>query len=411
MIQPAELSRRHRRVGWAYLNRYSSLFTPVAPACDVANATKVAERPIGNQPFIRLPRRDAPAAASGTIAGVFPSMPNDGDREAWDDDVSREIARSAPRAASGVYGAVPDEPSPEGSARAGSADSSDDPDAEEHEIPVVPVRRSLSVAIAGFAGLVGVALILGAQTTGPDSRGSFALVVFGVQLLFVLSWTMAMRPPVPLLVAGTGVAAGVVADVLAVTSDTAALLPLVLVALAGVVVIAGGQFAFRVDRLQVRDALTSTLLIIGGVVTPAALVVLSREPVGTQTQIVCLAAAAAGLIVARLVDAFFPKPRIAQQVPRGATGIILGAMLGTLGAAQMGSIMVLPFTPAKGAVIGLVAAGAAVLVDLAINFTEAGRERPDEAPTFWLARHMQGPLGAFTTVAPVAYVLNSFFLT
>ena len=48
-------------------------------------------------------------------------------------------------------------------------------------------------------------------------------------------------------------------------------------------------------------------------------------------------------------------------------------MLGTLAAAGLGSVLVLPFTPAKGAILGLIAAGVAVLVDLAVNFTEAGR--------------------------------------
>jgi hypothetical protein len=332
-------------------------------------------------------------------------MPTDGDRDNWDEDISREIARSAPRAASGVYGAVPDEPA--------SGTGADPTDEEEHEgeVPVVPVRRPLSVAVAGFSALLGVALILGAQTSGPDSRWPYAIVLFGVQLLFALAWTMAMRPPVPLFVAGVAVLAGAVADFLAASAREAGLFQLLLVAVAGVVVIVGGQFAFRLDRLRVRDALTSTVLITGGVVTPAVFIVLSREPGGTQAQMVGLAAAGVGLLVARLVDAVFPKPRIAPQVPRGATGIIVGAMLGTLAAAELGSFLVQPFTPAKGAVLGLVAAGAAVLVDLAINFTEAGRDWPDEAPTFWLARHMQGPLGAFAAVAPVAYAMNALFLT
>ncbi|MFG1605705.1 hypothetical protein [Actinoplanes sp. NPDC049265] len=339
---------------------------------------------------------------------MFPSMPTDGDRDNWDEDVSREIARSAPRAASGVYGAVPDE----STSRAGGYADGEEPDEDhETEIPLVPVRRPLSVAIAGFSGLLGIALILGAQTSGPDSRWPYAIVLFGVQLLFALAWTMAMRPPVPLLVAGVAVLAALVSDFLAASAREAGLLQLLLVAVVGVVVIVGGQFAFRLDRLRVRDALTSTVLITGGVITPAVFLVLSREPVGTQAQMVGLAAAGVGLLVARLVDAVFPKPRIAPQVPRGATGIILGAMLGTLAAAQLGSFLVQPFTPARGAVLGLVAAGAAVLVDLAINFTEAGRDWPDEAPTFWLARHMQGPLGAFAAVAPVAYALNAFFLT
>jgi len=337
---------------------------------------------------------------------VFPSLPQDGDRE-WDDDVSREIARSSPRAAAGVYGAVP-ESGP--AAKEPSADEVVDDD-EEHEIEIVPVRRQLSVAIAGFAALLFAALILGAQTSGPDSRTPYAVVLFGVQLLYVLAWTMAMRPPIPALVAGVGVVAAALSDYIAVSTDAPRVTPLFLIALAGVLVIVGGQFAFRTDRLRVRDALGSTVLVVFGVVSAALLVVLTRRPVGTQAAIVCLAAAGFALVAARLIDAFLPKPRIAPQVPRGATGIIAGAMLGTLGAAALGSVLVLPFTPAKGAILGLVAAGIAVLVDLAINFTEAGRAWPGEAPTFWVARHMQGPLGAFAAVAPAAYLLTIFVLT
>ena len=71
----------------------------------------------------------------------------------------------------------------------------------------------------------------------------------------------------------------------------------------------------------------------------------------------------------------------------------------------------MPFTPAKGAVCGLIAAGTAVLVDLAVNFTEAGRSMAGEEPTFWVARHMQGPLGSFALASPLAYALTVFFLS
>jgi len=65
------------------------------------------------------------------------------------------------------------------------------------------------------------------------------------------------------------------------------------------------------------------------------------------------APAGVALLTARATDAIFPKPRIAPQVPRGAAGVVLGAMLGTLASAGLGSVLVLPFTPAKGAVIAL----------------------------------------------------------
>jgi hypothetical protein len=352
-----------------------------------------------------------PGVSSGTIAGVFPSAPQDGDRDPWGDDVSREIARSTPRAAAGVYGASPEDPV---LGRAGADVSLDEPDEDEdesEEIEVVPVRRQLSLAIAGFAGLLGAGLILGAQTSGPDARAPYAIVIFGVQLLFVLAWTMALRPPMPALVAGASVVAALVADYLAVSTDEPSLLPLLLLAPAGMAVVVIGQLIARVERLRVRDAFGTTLLLVVGVVSFSALIALTRKPTGTQAVVVCLTAVAVALVVARLTDAVFPKPRIAPQVTRGATGIILGAMLGTLAAAGLGSVLVLPFTPGKGAILGLFAAGVAVLVDLAVNFTEAGRSIAGQAPTFWVARHMQGPLGSFALASVFAYALTSFVLT
>jgi hypothetical protein len=345
---------------------------------------------------------------SGTIAGVLPSAPRDND--SWDEDVSREIARSAPgRSSSGFYAGAP-EPASRIGARGGDPEE-DDAEEIEEEIPEVPVRRQLSVAIAGFAALLGVGLILGAQTSGPDARLPYAIVVFGVQLLFILAFTMAIRPPAVGTVAGVCVAAALVADYLAVNREPAGILPLIVVAAAGYAVAVAGQFIRPSDRMHVRDALSGTLLIVVGVVSFAQLIVLTRKPVGTQAVLVCLTAVAVSVLVAHLVDAFFPRPRIAPQVPRGASGIIAGAMLGTLAAAALGSVLVLPFTPAKGALLGFVAAGVAMLVDLAVNYSEVGRRMAGDTPTFWVARHMQGPLGAFALALPGAYVLTAFFLS
>jgi hypothetical protein len=339
---------------------------------------------------------------------VFPSPPQNDDRDPWGAELSREIARSAPgRSKAGVYNAVPESaPASPHSPREDTADG-----AEDGDIQVVPVRRQLSVAVAGFAALLAVGLILGAQTSGPDARIPYAIVVFGVQLLFVLAWTMAMRPPAPALVAAICVAAGAVADYTSVTSGPAHLVPLVYVACAALVPALAVQGIRAADRQRARDSLGATLLLVLGVVVFASLIVLTRKPIGTQSVLVCLAAAGVSVLVARLTDAVFARPRIAPQVPRGATGIVLGAMFGTLAAAGLGSVLVLPFTPAKGAVVGLVAAALAVLVDLAVNYAEAGRSMAGAAPTFWVARHMQGPLGAFAVAAPVAYALTVFYLS
>ncbi|HEY7273338.1 MAG TPA: hypothetical protein VH502_11450 [Actinoplanes sp.] len=328
-------------------------------------------------------------------------MPND-DRDPWGAELSREIARSAPgRAMAGVYSAVPPP----------VTDSDPSEEGAEEDTPAVPVRRRLSVAVAGFAALLAVGLILGAQTTGPDARVPYAIVVFGVQLLFVLAWTMAIRPPAPAVVAGICVAAGLVADYTAVTSDADSLVPLVYVAGGALVAAVAVQGVRAADRQRARDSVGATLLLVLGVVAFASLIVLTRKPIGTQAVMVCLAAAGVAVVAARLTDAVFAKPRIAPQVARGGAGIVLGAMLGTLAAAGLGSVLVLPFTPAKGAVLGLVAAAIAVLVDLAVNYAEAGRSMAGAAPTFWVARHMQGPLGAFAATAPTAYALTVFYLS
>jgi hypothetical protein len=328
-------------------------------------------------------------------------MPQD---DAWDADASREIARSGlPRPAPGFFGAVPDpEPS-------GDAADPDDEEAEE-EIEVLPVRRQLSLAIAGFAGLLGLGLILGAQTSAPDYRAPYAIVLFGIQLLYLLAWTMALLPPAAGAVAGVCVAVALAADYLAVTTTPAGLSRLIWVALGGFVAALVGQLFRAEDRARVTDTWRTTLVIVLGVVAYAIPIVLTRQESGTQTVIVCAAGAGVALLVARATDAVFPKPRIAAQVPRGATGVVLGAMLGTLASAGLGSVLVLPFTPAKGAVIGLIAAVVANLVDLAVNFGEAGRRLAGDAPTFWVARHMQGPLGAFALAAPAAYALAHWYL-
>jgi hypothetical protein len=324
-------------------------------------------------------------------------MPKDDDRDPWGPEPSREIARTVPKGPkAGFFGAVPD---------TGPGED------EEHEVEVVPVRPKLSLAIAGFAALLGSGLILGAQSSGPDARSPYAIVIFGVQLLFVLSWTIAMRPPAAYAVAGICLLAGLLADYAAVNTVTARLLPMLWIVLGALAAALVVQAMRAADRHQIRDHLGSTILLVLGTVVFATLIALTRKPIGTQAIGVCLAAAAVALVVARLADAVFPKPRIAPQVPRGATGIIVGAMLGTLAAAGLGSVLVLPFTPAKGAVLGLVAAGLAALLDLAVNYAEAGRHLAGEAPTFWLARHMQGPLGAFALAAPAAYGLTVFYLS
>ncbi|WP_064741731.1 hypothetical protein [Hamadaea tsunoensis] len=282
---------------------------------------------------------------------------------------------------------------------------------DDFEPAIAPVRRLLSLFIAGFSGLLAVGLIFGAQTAGVGSaRIPYAVVIFGVQVLFVLAWTMAMRPAGAKVVGAVGLLTALVADFAAVSPASAGLGPLALAAVAGFVAGFVGQMITGAARLRVTETLGNTLLIVIGVVSFATLVVLTRIPEGTQAIVICLSAAGVALLVARLMDTIAPVPRIAAQVPRGSLGVVVGAMAGTLVAAIWGSYL-FSFSPKSAAFIGLAAAGAAVLADLAVGFAEVGRELAGDAPTMWIARHMQGPLGGFALAAPVAYAVSVIFLT
>ena len=67
------------------------------------------------------------------------------------------------------------------------------------------------------------------------------------------------------------------------------------------------------------------------------------------------------------------------------------------------------FSPSSAALVGLVTAVAAVLADLSVGYAEAGRRLAGEAPTMWIARHLQGPLAGFALAAPLAYVMSVVF--
>jgi hypothetical protein len=275
---------------------------------------------------------------------------------------------------------------------------------------VVPIRRGHALSVAGFAALLGIGLIFGAQSAGPDNRLPFALVVFGAQALFVLAWALALRPPAVWVVAAVGALAALGANAAAVLSEIAALGPLTYAAAGGFLAAVLGQLVRRKDRQRVTESLGATMLVMLGGVAFAVLIVLSRLPrAGTQTIVVALAATAVSLALAHLIDAVLPRPRLAPQVPRGAAGVVLGAMLGSLVGAVGGAFLA-GLTPAIGAAVGFAAAATAVLADLAAEYGEASRQMAGDPPTPPLAQLVQGPLGGFALAAPLAYAMSALFL-
>jgi hypothetical protein len=267
------------------------------------------------------------------------------------------------------------------------------------------VRRFASIGIAIFAALVTAALVLGANIT----RDSYAIVILGVQLLFVVVWTLANRPPALRVVLGAGLAVAVASNVAAAWAQPASLAPLAYVTAAGFVLAAIGQLLRPIGRIRVTESLGSSLVVTLGVVSFATLIVLTRFPRGMQSAEVCLLAAGTAIVVARLTDVVLPVPRLAPQVPRGGLGVVLGAMAGT-GVAGLGGYYLAGLTTTSAALAGLVTAVVAVMVDLSVGYSDASRRIDGDTPAPWLARHLQGPLGALALASPAAYAVGVLLL-
>lgn len=272
-------------------------------------------------------------------------------------------------------------------------------------VPVAPAGRLISLAVAAFAGLLGLALVFGAHTV-PRSYG---LMIFGIQILFVLSWTIATRPPGPRVVAGVGLGTAAIADIAVAWPVHATIAPLGYVTAGAFIAGMVGQLLRGGGRDRVVESAGATLVMIVGVIAYAMLIVLSRHILGTEAIVACLVAATVGVVVARATDAVLPSPRTTPQVARGAIGVVLGSMAGTVAAALVASALV-GMQPSHTVLPGLVTAVAAVLADLGVGYAEASREIEGEVGTLWVVRHMQGPLAAFALAAPVVYAMSVMIL-
>jgi hypothetical protein len=259
----------------------------------------------------------------------------------------------------------------------------------------------LSLTISGFSLLLAFGLVIGSQAT----QTGFTIVIFGAQLLFVLAWTVASRPPSPWVVAIVGLLTAAGSSVAVNLPVDASLAPIGYVIAGGFIAAVVGQLALRGGRAGVTESLGVTMVVVVGVSAFAAFAVLSRQTLGDQVLLISLAAVGVGLATARVCDVVAQAPRISAQVPRGSTGIIAGAMAGT-GAAAIAAGLVDGIGTLQGALAGMAVVLVALVVDLGTGYAEAGRTLEGDAPFMWLARHMQGPLGAFAFAAPVCYVVG-----
>ncbi|HEX2416715.1 MAG TPA: hypothetical protein VHJ83_01140 [Micromonosporaceae bacterium] len=258
-----------------------------------------------------------------------------------------------------------------------------------------------SMLTAGFAALLAAMLVFGSRL----DLVAYAGVCFAIQVLFVLAWTVGGRPPGPKVVAVAGILGAAGADAAAVSSPEASLAPLGYVVAGTFVVGLIGQMLRGEGRTRVTESIGSVAVVAVGVVALATPALLARYPVGTEALLACMLAAGAALVVARLADLVLRQPRVSPQVPRGAPGIVLGAMAGTAAAGWAGSTIA-GLTPSAAAVAGVVVAMAALLADLGVVFAETGRLLAGGDRSRGTVRGMLGPLVGLAVAAPAAYLLS-----
>src|SRR6266542_4115542 len=350
-------------------------------------------------------RGSLPGCGSGTIGGV-PGSPraDDGRRDEWSRGAS---ARREARRREHPGGREPG--SRDLRARARRGEPGTDPRSRREAFPAGPVGdpRVRRRPPAGPVPPPSDEVKPPARALTP--RVSYAVVILGIQMVFVAAWTVASRPPAPWVVAAVGLGAAIGADAAAAWVRPASLAPLAYVTAAAFIAGVLGQLSRPAGRVRVTESLASTLVVVLGVVAFATLVVLTRHPGGTQAIVACLVAAGVSLVVARLTDIVLPFPRLAPQVPRGGTGVVLGAMAGTAAAAVAGYYLQ-GLQTSQTAIAGLVTAVVAVVVDLSVGYAEASRQLAGETSALWLARNLQGPLGSFALAAPAVYAASALLL-
>jgi hypothetical protein len=272
--------------------------------------------------------------------------------------------------------------------------------AREHHVP------------AAVCAAVAVALLVGLpELFGQTGRLAAVLVV---QLGLVLCWVLVsgIQGFAGSLTVGAGAAvAADLALVLPEEPELGALLAVFGVGFLGVVL----QQMLRRPRQDLVGSLSGAVLMIVAVASLAALLLLGRTDDGSQRALVALLAVGTVLVVGHLVDLVLPRPELADGVPRGLTGLVVGVLAGTAVAflaASTGEALDARRSIVHGVVIGGVAALSALVASyLVVEATaepEAGHTVASEDQRWlpWVYPVVQVAL-PLAACAPVALALQS----
>lgn len=285
-------------------------------------------------------------------------------------------------------------------------------------------------------GLVAAATSGAMAALSLAGRGWLAVAVLLAQLGFVVGWTLLLDVPGP--AGAIAIAAG------AAASSDGALLKVHHVSLRDFATIVALAFLLsliwqisRPGRTRVTESLAATLAAAVLSVAGGAWLTLHAGVIGDKSLVAGHQACVAGLLgvagalgVGRLVDAVRCRPQVSSSVRRGWPGLVVGLAAGAALGAWYGAQAGLPLggntaviysarqamSGGKGALIALVAAGVAALVDLGIEagMTNLAGDRPAGAPRRavpWPARLVVAAVLPVLVAAPGAYVVARVVLT
>jgi hypothetical protein len=260
---------------------------------------------------------------------------------------------------------------------------------------------------AGFA-VVAVALLLVLPALVGDVGRLAAVLV--LQLGLVLAWVLVggLRGFAGSL--AVGAAAAVAADLVLVLPARPHLGDLLAVLGVGFVVVVLQQMLRR-RRQDLVSSLSGGVLLICLVGALATLLLVGEGRTRDGDALVVLLAVAAALLVGHVVDLLLPRPRLADDVPRGLPGLVLAVLAGAAAAylgRGTGSPTEALTAVASGTVLGVVAALTALTASyVVVELTGSVVPAEDvEARSPWVLGMIQAVL-PIAACAPVAVALQT----
>ncbi len=262
--------------------------------------------------------------------------------------------------------------------------------------------RQIEVARLGHHAPAGVlaavatgALVLAPQQFGPTGL-LVAVVVLQVALIGAWSRATGTRGYVGSLIIGAGTA--VVADTVLALQAEPDLGPLGAVLALAFIAAMLHQLSRAAPRRLATASLAGICTLTVTLIALATLLLLYRITDGSEVYVAIVVASGGAVVVGHLVDLVLPLPRIAPDLPRGLTALLLS--VGTAIAAavtmsdadglteRLGAVIV-------GAILGLVAA----LLAVAASYIAADRRKPS-----WSVPWLQALL-PLAGAAPVGFFL------